>query len=265
MNRKAGIFVTPFFYGMMVVVLIFCSGQDSLAQTPENSRAFLNAIRLYQEGQFKPAADEFLKIVQTGLRNGKLFYNLGNTYLKMGKLGHSILWYERALKLIPGDPDLKFNLNFARSLVKDKREEQRPPLLNVLFFWQDLFSQKSLQWMAIISNMVFWLILASYLFPIPSLKTAISLKIFKYLSLTIALVFTLTVFYHYFAKRYINHGIILPEKVSVRSGLTETATELFVLHSGTKVKIERQNQDYYRIYFSGDKIGWLKKTHVAMI
>jgi tetratricopeptide (TPR) repeat protein len=249
----------------MIVVFIYFSDQDSLAQTSENSRTFLNAIRLYREGQFKPAADEFLKIAQTGVRNGKLFYNLGNTYLKIGKLGHSILWYERALKLIPNDPDLKFNLNFARTLVKDKREEQRPPLLNVLFFWQDLFSEKSIQWIAIISNMVFWLILASYLSPIPSLKTATSVKVFKYLSLAIALVFSLTAFYQYFAKRYINYGIILPEKVSVRSGLTETATELFLLHSGTKVKIERQDRDYYRIYFSRDKIGWLKKTHAAMI
>lgn len=265
MKKPVYFFLKKSFYIIILAILIFGIGHDSFAQNPENSRAFLNGIHAYQQGKFENAADEFLKIAETGIRNGKLFYNLGNAYLKMGALGRSILWYERALKLIPGDPDLNFNLNFARSLVKDEREDKRASLLKVLFFWKDLLSEKSIRWIAVISNLVFWLILAASLLPLKALGTATATSVFKYITLAITLVFTLTSFYHYFAERNINHGIILSEKVSVRSGFTENATELFVLHSGTKVKIERQNQDYFRIYFSEDKIGWLKKSDAAII
>lgn len=265
MNRPAGISFKSSFYGVILAILIFVPCHDSFAQNPENTRAFLNGIRLYQQDQFEKSVDEFLKIAETGIRNGKLFYNLGNAYLKTGELGRSILWYERAFKLIPDDPDLNFNLEFTRSMVTDERDEKRTSVLKVLFFWHHLLSDQSVRLIAVISNLVFWLILASSLLPVKSLKTSTPVKVFKYLTFTIALVFTIISFYHYFSERNVNHGIILPEKISVRSGITENSTELFLLHSGTKVRIERQNGDYYRICFSEDKIGWLKKSEAAII
>ena len=51
----------------------------------------------------------------------------------------------------------------------------------------------------------------------------------------------------------------------VRSGLTEDSTELFVLHAGTKVKIGKERNVFYRISFSDTKIGWLKKSEVGII
>mgnify|MGYP006298629539 CR=1 FL=1 len=265
MNKPVRIFLGKVILTAFLGVLMISAGQNLFAQNTENSRDFLNGIRFYQQDRYEDAAGAFLKIAETGVRNGKLFYNLGNSYLKTGEIGHAILWYERAFKIIPDDPDLNFNLNFARSLVKDEREEKRAPLLKVLFFWEHLLSARTVKWTAAAGNLVFWLTLALSLLPVKTLKTALSVKIFKYLVLTVAVVFTLTAFFHYFTEQKIVHGIILPEKVSVRSGLTENATELFVLHSGTKIRIERQDRDYYRIYFSEDKIGWLKKSEAAII
>jgi SH3-like domain-containing protein len=79
------------------------------------------------------------------------------------------------------------------------------------------------------------------------------------------MVFTLTAFYNYYASRYLKQAVILPDSVAVRSGLTTDSTELFVLHGGTKVKIDKENRDFYRIYFSDGKIGWLKKKDVGII
>ena len=87
----------------------------------------------------------------------------------------------------------------------------------------------------------------------------------NYVILTVALVFTLTAFYNHYAVRYVKEAVILPDKIAVRSGLTEDSTELFGLHAGTTVKIEKENKDFYRIYFSEGKIGWLKKSEVGVI
>ena len=44
----------------------------------------------------------------------RVFYNLGNSYQRLGKYGYAILAYERARLLTPRDPDLSANLALAR-------------------------------------------------------------------------------------------------------------------------------------------------------
>ena len=101
-----------------------------------------------------------------------------------------------------------------------------------------------------------------------ALKILFRKKVFKlpaYLFLIPTVIFTLTAFFNLYEARYIKHAIIIPEKVAVRSGLTGESTELFVLHAGTKVKIQKENKDFYRIYFSDGKIGWIRKSQVEII
>ena len=61
------------------------------------------------------------------------------------------------------------------------------------------------------------------------------------------------------------HAVILPASVPVRSGFTDSATQLFVLHAGTKVRVERQSDDYLLIQYTKDKIGWVKKADAGVI
>jgi uncharacterized protein YgiM (DUF1202 family) len=51
----------------------------------------------------------------------------------------------------------------------------------------------------------------------------------------------------------------------VRSGFTDSATQLFVLHAGTKVRVERQTDAYLLIRYTEDKIGWIKKSEAGII
>jgi len=230
------------------------------ANATELTRAFLDGVNNYKTENYEAAIAEFSKIVDAGIRNGNLFYNLGNAYLKNGDIGYAMLWYERALKLIPDDPDLKFNHKYGLTLVKDEREDNRLPILRVVFFWQHLLSAATIQWAAIILNMLFWFILV-----LQVLRRKKKLKTLGYVFLTLALVFTFTALYNHYASRYVKEAVILPDKIAVRSGLTDDSTELFGLHAGTKVKIEKENKAFYRIYFSDGKIGWLKKSEVGVI
>ena len=230
------------------------------AKATELTRAFLDGVHSYKTEDYETAIVEFSKIVDAGIRNGNLFYNLGNAYLKNGDVGYAMLWYKRALKLTPDDPDLKFNHKYGLTLVKDEREDNRLPILRVVFFWQHLLSATTIQWAAIILNMLFWIILV-----LQALRKKRILKTLSYVILTLALVFTLTAFYNHYAARYVKEAVIFPDKVAVRSGLADDSTELFALHAGTKVTIEKENKDFYRIYFSEGKIGWLRKSEVGVI
>ena len=78
--------------------------------------------RLYQEGNFEEALASYLRLVEAGFESGEVYYNLGNTHFKLGDLAQSILYYERARRLLPGDADVQANLELARSLTVDEIE-----------------------------------------------------------------------------------------------------------------------------------------------
>ena len=72
---------------------------------------------------------------EEGVRNGKLYYNIGNTYFRMGDVGRAILNYKRASRYMPGDENVKANLEYARSRRIDRVElEESERIFKTLFF-----------------------------------------------------------------------------------------------------------------------------------
>lgn len=51
-----------------------------------------------------------------------MYYNLGNSYYKIGEIAKAVLNYERALLLQPGNSDIRANLEVARAKTIDKVE-----------------------------------------------------------------------------------------------------------------------------------------------
>ena len=80
---------------------------------------FFEANRAYKNDRFQVAVDGYLKLVENGIENGHLYYNLGNAYYRLGDLGKAILFFERARLLLPRDDDLIFNLSHARNQTVD--------------------------------------------------------------------------------------------------------------------------------------------------
>ena len=243
---------------LLVVLMIFCSVQITGAS--ETARIFLDGVKAYKEDRFAEAAAAFSRVADAGIKNGKLFYDLGNAYLKNGDIGNAILWYERSLKLLPHDPDLKFNHEYALTLTKDEKADKDLPIVRILFFWKYLFSQMQIQWAAIVFNLFFWSLVM-----VRVIRRNNRFQTMGHVMLTLGLVFTLTAVHNDYEANFIREAVILPAKVSIRSGLTDDATELFVLHAGAKVKIDKEKDDYIRITFSEGKIGWIKKSDAGVI
>jgi tetratricopeptide (TPR) repeat protein len=243
---------------LLLIMLILCSGR--ITGAGEIAQTFLDGIKNYKEDRFAEASAAFSKVADEGIKNGKLFYNLGNSHLKNGDIGNAILWYERSLKLSPDDPDLKFNYEYALSLIRDEKGDKELPLVRILFFWKYLLSQTYIQWAAIFFNIIFWSLMT-----VRVIQRKDQFKTLSHLILILGLIFTLTAVYNDYEADFIKEAVILPAKVSIRSGLTNDATELFVLHAGTKVKIDKEKDDYIRISFSEGKIGWIKKSDAGVI
>lgn len=245
-------------WGLTGLVLILLTASNVAASG--TTALLVDGIRQYREGSYAAAAESFVKVTEAGISNGKLYYNLGNAYLKQGDVGRAVLWYKRAVKMVPGDPDLKFNLTYALSLVKDKVEEDGPSVSRVLMFWRQYLSRIAVQWAAISFSGLLWSMLLIHLI---LGRKVLNTWNFAVLGLTVALV--LTALMNYYDDHYVKKAVVLPERVSIRSGLSDKATELFVLHAGSEVRVEKENNGFARIYYSNGKIGWLPIKDVGII
>lgn len=243
------------------ILLFFAIVLPSLpCPAQEHARQFLSAVEAYKTEDYAGAAQILTAIAESGVHNGQLYYDIGNAYLKNNDMGRAILWYERALNLLPHDPDLRFNYNYARSLTKDVQESSAAPLMHILFFWKYQLSAGAIIKLALIFNLLFWSLTLFW-----RITRRRSLYYAALTALLPATIFILTAAFNYYEAAHHTQAIVLPEKVAVRSGLKPTSTELFQLHAGAKVTIVRQMQDHVQIQFSEDKIGWVEGQAVGRI
>ncbi|MDD3643281.1 MAG: tetratricopeptide repeat protein [Candidatus Krumholzibacteria bacterium] len=85
---------------------------------------------------YRRALLHFEAIAGEGVRNGKLYYNIGNIHFRLGDIGRAILNYRRAALYIPSDPNLEQNIRYARSRRLDRIEpRQRERVFKTLFFF----------------------------------------------------------------------------------------------------------------------------------
>ncbi len=230
------------------------------AKADESGTLFLEGIKEYKAGKFEIAAHKFEKIALNGIKNGELYYNTANAFLKAGNLGKAVLWYERAKKLIPFDADLKFNLDYTQDKLKDIKESKPLNFADIFFFWKNYFSSDLIKYSAIFLSFVFFLYASTRVINRKKiLTTSGSLVLILFL-----LVFS-TALFDYDKTYNSNAAVIILEKVSVRSGLSVDSTELFILHAGTKIRVDKTKNEFLRISFSKDKIGWVKKSDAIII
>ena len=84
---------------------------------------------------YRKAILHYERLVASGVRNGKLYYNIGNAWFRLDDMGRAILNYRRASLYNPMDPNLGQNLQFARSRRVNRIEsQQRDRVFKTLFF-----------------------------------------------------------------------------------------------------------------------------------
>jgi len=94
------------------------------------------------------------------VRNGKLYYNIANTYFQLHDLGRAILNYRRGLLYLPDDENLRQNLRYAESQQPDRIEpKQEAMIAKTLFFWHYDFSARARLFLLMGANALFWSLL----------------------------------------------------------------------------------------------------------
>jgi tetratricopeptide (TPR) repeat protein len=97
----------------------------------QKSEIFLMAQAAYNDGRYAEAAEFYGQLVDHGVDNVELHYNLANAQFKGGNLSEAVLHYRRAWYQAPRDPDIRANLHFALNAAG--AAEPAPAFLEQLF------------------------------------------------------------------------------------------------------------------------------------
>lgn len=270
-----------------VVLLLVCASFAG-AQTPPNTAsreqlanhiragrtAFDRGTALLQSAPndaltaFREARDRFQFVVDAGVRNSNLYYNLANAHLRLGELGPAIADYRRAQRLpsggwgLTGDGQLEANLRFARSLRRDKIEAGgTTTLLRTLFTWHYAVPLRTKMTVALFFYGMFWLLMiARALSPRFHFRYAavLSLLAWSALGASVALDWPRT--------DLPTAGVLVADEVIVRKGDGEGYDRQFKqpLHDGVEFVVLEIRGGWVHMELPDQNRGWVQRRDVEL-
>ena len=225
-----------------------------LARAEISASSFEAANKLYEEGKYSDAATAYAKLLQGGQTSAALYFNLGNAFFKSGQIGRAVAAYRLAAQLTPRDPDVRANLQFARS------QTQGPTLSPNR--WQRSLGHLTLnEWTLLAACAVWlWLLLLAVLQWRPGLRSALRGYVIA-LAIVALLLCGLTGAAFYQA-RLSPVAIVIAKEADVRNGpLTESRTA-FTAHDGAELRVLDQKDEWLEVSAGPRETGWLRRDQV---
>lgn len=246
-----------------LMLALLLTGGVALGQSPD--QLYQEANSLYQEGKIAEARDLYERVLSNGYVSGDLLYNLGNAYYRLGDIGRAVLNYERARRIIPGDEDLRHNLQLANLRVVDRIEAT--PRLFLWDWWEGIkgaFPAQSAVWFAF----GFFVLLAAAVITI-MLVQAYSVRRFALIAAMVTalfLVFSLVLVAQKIAdEERRDEAVVVSAITTVKNSPDPRSSDAFVLHAGVKVRVIDSVNDWIQIRLADGKVGWMERDAAVTI
>lgn len=224
-----------------------------------------NADSAYARQQYQQAIADYESLLKDGV-NADIYYNLGNAYYRMDNYTRAVINYERALLLSPGDRDIRFNLQLARSKTIDKIEPK-----SEMFFvtWYNaLVNVNSVDGWAKVSLLSLSLaIVLALLYLFAERMWLRKVGFFGGGMLMIVFVIANLFAFQQKSKRENRVGaVVIASSVSVKATPSSNSSTAFTLHEGTKVDItDGSMKGWKEIRIADGKTGWIPTRSIEVI
>lgn len=221
--------------------------------------------KAYIEGDYEKAIEEYTAILDGGEYSMKLYYNLANAYFKAGAMGRAILYYNKALRIAPSQEDIRHNLALAEAQTKDRIAVIPEFFLNR--WLRTVRNSMSCTAWSVLSLVWFGVLLAfAVLFLLASRVRW--RKMGFYGALCAFMLFVATTSFAVSSRNDMlshNEAIVMGTAISIKSSPDRSATDLFVLHEGTKVKVLTEVDEWVEVVIADGKKGWTERKNIEEI
>jgi tetratricopeptide (TPR) repeat protein len=213
-------------------------------------------------GDYVAAAAAYEQLDRQHVVSADLYYNLGVTYFRQGKLGKAIWSFERALVISPDDEDARFNLLQARKLADQRAHDklegvEREPL------WSRIVTYVGPSTQVIVFCVLY---LGCFALLFIRRRTTEDSRVAITAGAAIlgagALLAGLLIVGRMNLDR-IPFAVVLPDTVAVKEGADNNFRTSFQVHGGLRVRILDREQDWARVRLANGLEGFVHAEDVG--
>jgi len=254
---------------LAAATLMVALALPSTARADSLEEVFLRANRAFLAGDDRAAIAGYRQLLDSGVEDAEVYYDLATAYARRGELGRAIQFYERVLRLRPGDDEARQALatvraELARKLVTahpEARVKERPPLFAAL---ASGISSNG----ASVSFLVAWIAAFGLLFARRIVRGEIARLVVGVAFVTAALGSVVTGGL-LASKGWADHGaheaIVVAEEVHALSGPGPDFEEAWSVVEGTRVRVLAREGRWVLIRGPNERQGWVLRGHVGTI
>ena len=223
-------------------------------------------VAAYTAADYQGAQKAWTTLEQAGLASPELYTNRGDAFFKTEDYAHAILCYERALKLDPSYADARYNLSLANALVQD-RIETVPEFFLVSWMRSLGWKLSSDSWAVLFLVLLAGALALVLLFLLGRSSAARKTGFFTGIVLLLLSVAALG-FSSWQRREYqkADTAIVMNPVVAVKSAPgAGDGKDLFILHEGTKVRINDSVAGWVNIELSDGRQGWMQEDNLEIV
>jgi tetratricopeptide (TPR) repeat protein len=255
-------------YGILIFCFLVFPALNPMYALPDQSsidQFFSQGNSEYQKGDFKSAEQHYRQILDSGTESGPIYYNLGNACFKQKRLGDAIYYWEKARQKMPSDPDIRGNLELANLLLVDRIETPADPFLLQIVAraqgWLTITGQSKL--------VLILFIVVNVLFSIYWLARNRRFANYALIGCLVAgFLFILaagSLSWKIYASENRKEGVVVEQKVDIRSGPGNENITVFTIHEGTKVRVLGSSNGWHQISLPNGWSGWLPQSYLRIL
>jgi hypothetical protein len=222
----------------------------------------VQADQAYQNGDLTNAANLYEAVVNGGVRDGTVYFNLGTVYYAAGDLGRALLNYRRALEIMPRDADLNVAIARIRAERLDVQGDEAELLDSIAALTAPVLTLSELAWLVLgLWTLWFGLLLVAVLRRHWRDVLRASLLIVG----VVLLIGVLLLGSRLYVASHRPAAVVLHDLVSVMSGPGEDYLVLFPLHAAAEIRILEEHDGWVRFVLPDGRQGWLPQTSVQLV
>ncbi|MCH2138879.1 MAG: hypothetical protein MK074_07510 [Phycisphaerales bacterium] len=211
---------------------------------------------------FARSVDRFSVLVDDGIVNGPLLYDLGNAQVQAGEIGQGIASYLQAQALMPGDARIAENLAHARSKVRTRvQADGSEAVVDRLLFWHHQWSTGVRGTLFALVWCVLWgvLVVRCWRF-VPGWRTTTCVSGVLSAALGVSL---LSPWLGATSAR----GVLVQDDVIVRKGDAEAFAPRFEepIHQGVEFRVLETRPNWLHIELLDGQDGWVPRDATEVI
>lgn len=237
-----------------LLVSFLFSAFASIASVPYNAW-WQKANSYYQDKNYDSAAFYYEQLSEQHPDNAEVYYNLGNTYYRLNKIGAAVLNFERALKLKPSYKEAQDNLELTQSRIPNRIRQSQD--IFFVSWWKSITKTSLAETWSVIALVMFLLVLTlfilkrwNYRFSAMPTQIAVTALILCCLAFLLAYVASSRKLAH-------NKAVVMEQDAPLQENLKTQKIQVLV-PEGTVLVIDNVQSGWANVRLPNGRAGWMR-------